>query len=394
MTTATADEGLPPVTSRLPGAQGVTRLVSLAGVAFTASALWPEVRTAAPWVLGLAIACLLAWAALSLLPARVPVWPRITLLALMIVAGAGAASLSSGVASVALLVGVVMAFGSTAVPLPVGIATTAAALAVTGAAALAAPHPSQLVAAGCAAGGALIGIARRQARAATERERLTARRLVDAHRALAESAARDERTRIARDLHDVLAHTLGGLVVQLDAVEALADAGRLDEVATRARAARELAADGLRDARVAVGVLDGTRSVELSELAAQVRRLVAAEQQLGADVVAHVDDLQGAAAPAVIDAFREAVRESLTNARKHAPGRRVRLRLAADGRMLVLEVANALAEPGAEPGMLASSGSGRGLSGIRSRAGELPGGEVSVSDEGGEFTLRLRATAS
>lgn len=344
-------------------------------------------------MLGVAIASLIAWAALSLLPARAPLWSRVVLLAVMVVAGAIAASLSTGVASVVLLVGVVMVLGATTTPLSTGIAITAVALAAVAASALLAPQPSQLVAAGCAVGGILIGIARRQARDATERERLTARRLVDAHRALAESAARDERTRIARDLHDVLAHTLGGLVVQLDAVEGLAEAGRLDEVVSRARAARELAADGLHDARVAVGVLDGTRSVDLSDLAAQVRRLVSADQQLGAEVDAHVEELHGVAAPAVIDAFREAVRESLTNARKHAPGRTVRLRLTTDGRMLVLEVANAFAAD-AERGMLASSGSGRGLHGIRARVQELPGGEVSFSTAGEEFSLRVTARAS
>ena len=389
----TAD-ALPPVVGRLPGAQGATRLLSLAGVAFTASALWPQARTSAVPLVAVAVAALAAWTVLALLPSRVPPWPRIVLVGIMVVGGALAASFSNGVASVVLTVGVVVALGATAVPLPLAIGVSALPVAVIGISALVAPQPSQLVAAACAAGGALIGLARRQARTAAERERQTTRRLIEAHRALAESAARDERARIARDLHDVLAHTLGGLVVQLDAVEGLAEAGRVDEAVTRARAARELAADGLRDARVVVGVLDGTRSVELSDLAEQVRRLVAAERQVGTAVVAHVDDLHGVANPALIDAFREAARESLTNARKHAPGAEVRLRLSTERRMLTLEVANDVLPGAASRPELATSGSGRGLAGIRARMDALPDGSVSIESSDSAFTLTITARTS
>lgn len=67
------------------------------------------------------------------------------------------------------------------------------------------------------------------------------------------AAALEERNRIARDLHDLLAHALGGLVVQLDAAEAVLDAGGdQQQVAERLRTSRQLAVEGLRDARAAV----------------------------------------------------------------------------------------------------------------------------------------------
>src|ERR1700761_6403175 len=63
------------------------------------------------------------------------------------------------------------------------------------------------------------------------------------------------RAQIASDIHDVLAHSLGGLVIQLDAVDALLDAGDKDAAATKVRDARALAAEGLGEARRAVAAL-------------------------------------------------------------------------------------------------------------------------------------------
>ncbi|WP_344806502.1 histidine kinase dimerization/phosphoacceptor domain-containing protein, partial [Microlunatus ginsengisoli] len=56
-------------------------------------------------------------------------------------------------------------------------------------------------------------------------------------------AALEERSRIARDLHDVLAHSLGGLVVQLDAADAELAVGRTAEASARIRTSRQLAVD-------------------------------------------------------------------------------------------------------------------------------------------------------
>lgn len=384
--------GLPPQSPRLPGPRGIGRLISLIGIALTAYAIWTDAEPMAPWAIGVGAAALLAWLVLTALPAAAPLWPRLALLAVMIVAGGVTSALTASVASAVLVVAIVTVLGSTAVPLTVGFTFTASALLAVAICALFAPPMLQvLVSIAGVAAGVLIGLARRQARLATARERRTAQELVEANRALAASAVRDERARIARDLHDVLAHTLGGLVVQLDAVEALTEAGRIGEAADRAHAARELAADGLREARIAVGVLDGTRALDLADLVEQVRRLITTEQRLGASVVADVAELHGPATPALVQAFGEAARESLTNARKHSPGASVRLSLGLDGRMLVLDVANA--RVGAHAG-LSASGSGRGLDGIRERFSALPGGAVRVTTDAGTFRLHAAAGAS
>ena len=64
-----------------------------------------------------------------------------------------------------------------------------------------------------------------------------------------------QRQSVARDIHDVLAHSLGGLVIQLDAVEALLESGDVDAARSRVADARALAASGLGEARRAVDAL-------------------------------------------------------------------------------------------------------------------------------------------
>ncbi|WP_353113067.1 histidine kinase [Microbacterium sp.] len=388
MTTAPAASGLSPASAHQPGPSGTARLVSAVGLAVTAVSLWGSARSLPLWAVVVAAAALLSWAALTAMPERAPAPLRWITLGVMALGGAASSAATSGLALVPMVVAVVTAFGATAAPLAAGIVVTAAALVCTAIPALLEASPLRLLLSLAALGASvMLGLARRQTRLAQERERRTALELVEAHRALAASAARDERARIARDLHDVLAHTLGGLVLQLDAVEALAEAGRAEDAATRARTARRLAADGLRDARVAVGVLDGTRSLDLADLADQVRRLVATERDLGVDVEAEVDELEGPAAPALVDAFRGAAAEALTNARKHASGRPVRLTMTARDGVLSLRVSNPLGAASA----LSASGSGRGLDGMRQRFSALPGGEAHAGTADGSFVVRAGA---
>ncbi len=103
---------------------------------------------------------------------------------------------------------------------------------------------------------ALIGLTRRQyvarGRAAEALVAQTRRTEAASRRA----AALDERTRIAREIHDVLAHALGGLTVQLEAAELLlAERGDVDGALERIRGCRLTAREGLEEARRAVAAL-------------------------------------------------------------------------------------------------------------------------------------------
>src|SRR5581483_11716621 len=77
------------------------------------------------------------------------------------------------------------------------------------------------------------------------------------------AARLEESTRIAREIHDVLAHALAGLTIQLEATAALVEQGAdRDAVLARIHRAHELARDGLRETRRAVGALRGERDAD------------------------------------------------------------------------------------------------------------------------------------
>jgi signal transduction histidine kinase len=144
-------------------------------------------------------------------------------------------------------------------------------------------------------------------------------RLADAERAREEharAAALAERANAAREIHDILAHSLGALVLQLDALDAVLDAehpgppSRADELLARARA---LAVEGLSEARQAVGTL----RTDTPPLIDGLRQLV--------DAGAHGGSLEISGTPRAISAegavaLRRTAQEGLTNAAKHAPG--------------------------------------------------------------------------
>ncbi|MGN6198764.1 histidine kinase, partial [Humibacter sp.] len=91
----------------------------------------------------------------------------------------------------------------------------------------------------------LAGINRRQARARQVAAAELAERTAAMREEQAKAATMAARQSLARDMHDVLAHSLGGLVIQLDAVEAQLEAGKTDAALARLHDARSMAASGL-----------------------------------------------------------------------------------------------------------------------------------------------------
>ncbi|QSB13300.1 hypothetical protein JQS43_16920 [Natronosporangium hydrolyticum] len=221
-----------------------------------------------------------------------------------------------------------------------------------------------------------------------------------AQRARLSAAVTAERSQIARELHDVAAHHLSGMVVQAAAVERLVER---DPAAARAGAAwlRRQGKETLDNLRQVVGLLrdragtpgptagaDAADHAPVPGLAA-LGQLVETARALGAEV-----DLrqQGSATPlpplADISCYRIA-QQSLTNARQHAPGAPVRIELTYGVRRVTLEVENGPAA--ARPGPAETSPGGTGLAGMRERA-DLVGAELVAgpTDAGGwRVTLEL-----
>ncbi|HWH27404.1 MAG TPA: histidine kinase [Mycobacteriales bacterium] len=207
-------------------------------------------------------------------------------------------------------------------------------------------------------------------------------------------AAAHERDRIARELHDAVAHGVSLMVVQ-----AGAERLRLDGTADGDPRTREVLAAVEQAGRSALGELrtmlavlrdaetdSGRRPVPgldaLPELVERVRRA-------GLPVDAEIAWLAGVPVTVGLSAYR-IVQEALTNVLKHSPGARTTVEVAKDGAVLRLRVTNSLPAVPSQPGR-----TGRGVVGMTERAALL-GGRVRAAEDGRAWVVdaELPLTAS
>jgi signal transduction histidine kinase len=204
-----------------------------------------------------------------------------------------------------------------------------------------------------------------------------------------EAAALAERGRIAREMHDVLAHSLSALAVELEGARLLARKYAADPALESAiERAHQHATTGLDEARAAIEALRGDDLPGPERLAALAESFAA-----GWDVECEVEisgEPRSLPSESRLAIYRTA-QEALTNVRKHADPTRVELHLnyAEDGTRL--EVADHAASveascPGEGP--LADAGSGYGVSGMRERA-ELLGGRLEAGPTADGFRVEL-----
>lgn len=228
---------------------------------------------------------------------------------------------------------------------------------------------------GLAAGATGTGILRRMRTEAARRD-ASVRAMADS---LLEHAARGERARIARELHDVVAHHISMIAVQAEAAR-LTTPGMPPEGATRLVAIGDTARTALTEMRRLLGVLredSGTAPTrrpqpglqQLNELLDEARALSAGSTRL---------IVRGAVAPLdpgiEITAYR-IVQEALTNARRHAPGAAVDVELEYRADVLHLRVRDN--GPGPPPGLNGAAAAGHGLTGMSERAA-MVGGRVTT----------------
>ncbi len=199
---------------------------------------------------------------------------------------------------------------------------------------------------------------------------------------LAEQARFEERRRLAAEMHDVLTHGLSLMVLHAGALGISSKEPEVREAAEEIRARGAMALDELRDL---VGVLN-TTSADLSERMASPSpsapsqptpdpaTLVAESVSAGIPVELDVEGERSQMSPTIARTVHRIVQEALTNARKHAAGAeiRVKLRYRPDG--VGIRVINT--RPRRRPDeVLVGSGSGLGLSSLRHRV-ELVGGTL------------------
>jgi signal transduction histidine kinase len=247
---------------------------------------------------------------------------------------------------------------------------------------------------GAAIAGSEVGIiafflVARFGRSAAEAHELTRQLLVELEAgrdAEAEAAMLRERSRLAREMHDVLAHSLSGLMLQLEGARMLSTQpnanGRLPSALDRAH---HLARAGLEEARRAIAAL---RDDDLPS-ADRLERLAADFEDHS-----HVPTrLAITGAPRNLDpeaslALYRVAQEALTNARKHGNPRRVELRLAYEPRGTRLTVSDHGRTASTLVPQGASAGGGYGLTGMRERA-ELLGGRLEARPTSDGFEVEL-----
>ncbi len=180
----------------------------------------------------------------------------------------------------------------------------------------------------------------------------------------------DERARIAREIHDVLAHSLGALGIQIQTAKAmLTDHGDVDRAVDALSTAQRIAADGLTETRRAVHALR-VDSLPLSDELASV--VETHRQRYQVPVTFETSGTTRPLPPDASLAMLRAGQEALVNAAKHAPGQQVAVQLDYTGtsvRLSVVNGVNGAVPAGREPGVTG----GYGLTGMGERLRLLNG---------------------
>jgi signal transduction histidine kinase len=201
----------------------------------------------------------------------------------------------------------------------------------------------------------------------------------------ARTAVADERSRIARELHDVVAHSLSIVTVQAAAAQGLLARDPV-RAAQHLEAVRSSAREGLEEMRRLVGVLREDEPTYAPQPSLdRLGELVADARAAGVPVELDAPD-PAPPLPAGLDlAAYRIVQEALTNVRRHAGHVPTAVRVRREGDGLALEVVNA---PG--PGREDATGAGRGLVGMQERV-RMYGGQLHVGPEAdGGWAVRAR----
>lgn len=192
-------------------------------------------------------------------------------------------------------------------------------------------------------------------------------------------AAGEEQARIARELHDVIAHSVSVIVVQAAAADDVFDS-RPDQARTALRSIEAAGRETLGELRQLLGAVSAPAPglSRLAELAEPLR-------EAGLEVAVDRGDAAGLVLPARVDssAYR-IVQEALTNTLRHAGATRASVRIRQVDGSLELDVRDD------GRGSDAGTGAGRGLTGMRERAAMLGGTLHAGPLPGGGFQVRAR----
>jgi signal transduction histidine kinase len=215
---------------------------------------------------------------------------------------------------------------------------------------------------------------RAQARMAAE--------LVEAQAAAARNQITAERQQLAREFHDLVAHTLSVTMLHMTAVRMSLEDGESGEALEALAEAQRAGREAMREMRQTVTLLGSSAPSGPSAALPHIRDLpdlVAGYAAAGLPVDLDADgDLASVPGDVGLAAYR-IVQESLTNAAKHAPGSAATVRVRLDRGQLRLVIINDISSPA--PQLSSAPGPGHGIAGMTKRA-ELAGGSVSAGPDG------------
>jgi signal transduction histidine kinase len=231
----------------------------------------------------------------------------------------------------------------------------------------------------------------KQSRESQDRTELLLAELEDARDDLARAAANEERSRIASELHDVLAHALSGASIQLQGAKLLAERQAADpQLRGAIERASELVKEGLGDARRAVGALRGEGLPTVEQLE---QLLDSFRKDMHVDATLQVEGSKRPLPAEASLALYRGAQEALTNVARYAPGASTSVLLRYDMDRTVLSIEDRVAT-GARQWMngLGDVGGGRGLDGMRERV-ERAGGHMDAgpTDNGWRVQLEIPA---
>ncbi len=204
----------------------------------------------------------------------------------------------------------------------------------------------------------------------------------------AEVAVAAERTRISRELHDAVAHTVSVMTLQVGVVRRRLSGLTVEEETLRG--VEKLGRQAVDELRHIVGLVREGEPPALAPLPSltHLDELVDRVRSTGTAVQLLLDGPVDALPPAVdMSAFR-IVQEALTNALRHAPGAEVTVEVSVDQRTVTLSIRN---DAPSRPSSLATSAGtrGSGLVGMAERAAVL-GGSLTAEADGSDFVVRAR----
>jgi signal transduction histidine kinase len=216
---------------------------------------------------------------------------------------------------------------------------------------------------------------------------VSTKRLAEEQRERVRRVAAAERVRIARELHDVIAHSVSVMVIQTVAARAVAGRDR-GAAADALRSVERCGREALTDLRQMIGVLHRDDIDVLGAAPpglAQLERLAERARTAGLPVDVRVEGESRPLSPALDLVSYRVVQEALTNAIKHAGPARAQVRVVFDGDCLELEIVDT--GHGSAPGTIAPAPAGHGLMGMQERLA-LYGGQLEAgSGQGGGFTV-------